>query len=192
MKTTLALLVLSTSLSALAGNVIKLNHNDVLTPNLIQYDVDGIEMWNIKAEDQEAALTAFSKKCSQEIPARFSARLSELSVDAEDFNMTTSVETKTYRRFGDHHICRAEVKIIPESKYAFEFDYSKIYRKLFREDVYQDCKGLVTELDGQVSELNLLDRRAYFDAIVPKEGEIEFVKCQILGIKVGYKKIKKH
>lgn len=190
MKQFLALLVLSSTLTATAGSVFKLNHDDVLEPNLLQYDVEGIEMWNINAEEQEAALAAFNKKCSEEIPARFGARLSEINVDAEDFTMTTSVKTKTYRRLGDHHICRAEVKIIPESKYAFEFDYSKIYRKLFRADVYQDCKGLVAELDGQVRELNLFDRRAYFDAIVPKEGEIEFVKCQVLGISVGAKKIK--
>lgn len=190
MKHFIAILMLSSSLSALAGNMIKLNHNDVLKPNLLQYDVEGIEMWNIKAEEQESALAAFNKKCSEEIPARFGARLNEINVDAEDFEMTTSVRTKTYKRLGDHHICRAEVKVIPESKYQFVFDYSKIYRKLFREDVYQDCKGLVAELDGQVRELNLFDRRAYFDAIVPKEGEIEFVKCQVLGIKVGTRRVK--
>lgn len=190
MKQFIAILMLSSSLSTLAGNIIKLNHNDVMKPNLLQYDVEGIEMWNIEAPEQEAALAAFNKKCSEEIPARFADRLSEINVDAEDFQMSTSIVTKTYKRFGDHHICRAEVKIIPESKYAFEFDYSKIFRKLFRKDVYQDCKGLVAELDGQVKELNLVDRRAYFEAIVPKEGQIEFVKCQVLGIKVGPKKVK--
>lgn len=190
MKQFFAFLVLSSALTATAGSVFKLNQNDVMKPNLLQYDVEGIEMWNIPVEEREAALAAFSKKCSEEIPSRFGVRLSEINVDAEDFQMSTSIQTKTYKRFGDHHICRAVVTVIPESKYAFEFDYSKIYRKLFRADVYQDCKGLVAELDGQVKELNLFDRRAYFEAIVPKDGEIEFVKCQVLGIKVGAKKVK--
>jgi hypothetical protein len=187
MKKTVGVLLITSFASAFAGNVLKINNNDILTKNFLQYDVDGIEMWNIHPEEQESALVAFKNKCEREIPERFNIRLAELNLISEDFQMATSIETKTYRRVGDHHICRTTVNINPDSNYVFDFDYSKIYRKLFRKDVYEDCKGLVSELDKNVQELTLFDRRAYFDSLIPKEGDIDYLRCQVLAIKIQRK-----
>lgn len=176
MKAALICLGLFATLTSFAQPII--SNNDINNSKSLQYDIDGVEMWTIPQAEQTTALENFKFKCSETIPAKFAERISFLSADAQDFEYTTKITTKVYRGLGTQHICRVKVNILSTHKYYFGFDYSKIISV----NPYDTCKAMVAELDTQVLEKNLFDRRAYFELGITNNNETYYKKCQVLAI----------
>lgn len=177
MKTFFGLWILLTSGLALAAPII--NNNDVVKPYSLAYDVDGVEMWTIPPAQRTETLENFTQKCLTEIPDLFRIRIQTLGMSPEDFKYSTKILSKSYRS-GTQYICRTSVELL-NKKNMFKFDYSKIYK----ENPYETCKNIVRDMDTRVSELNLFDRRVYFEITPISSSEVRYDKCQVLAIKLG-------
>lgn len=167
--------------SSFAGPI--LNNNDIVTASTLEYDLDGLELWTIPQEERAQTTEQFTNKCLQTIPNLFKERLGILRMNLQDFSYNTSIISKKFPRHGTQIVCRTKVKILSPNVYKFKFDYSKI----ISERPYETCKAMVEELDTQVEQLSLFDRRVYFQIKTVRNNQLSYEKCQVLAIKLATK-----
>lgn len=185
MNFSLIALLLCFSLSAFAQKIIK--SDDVLRKNYLEINLDGLELWDLAA-DQVAAKTAeFNNKCYEEIPERMYAHMNKLAQVHPYFNISDIVLENTVNKnevsgLGTQLICRSVVTINTTANFIFEFDYSKVFKDN-RNGTFNLCQDLISEIDRKSVQQGVFYRRVYY-IYGTKNGNVFFPKCQTLAVRL--------
>lgn len=161
--------------------------DDILKDNYLEINLDGLELWDIKAADLAAKTAEFNNKCYEEIPDRMNAHLNDLSELHSFFNVSdvvleNEVKTLFIRGKGKQLICRSTVTLNETANFTFELDYSKIFKDR-RKGTFNLCQDLISEIDRKATEQGVFYRRVYY-IYGQKNGKPYFPQCQTLAVRI--------